>query len=210
MKIFWTKVKKSLRTKFLTGIFTLIPIVLTVYVFRLFLSFFNNIVGPVVTPLAIKYLGFKIPGLGLVAGLFLVFLLGLFTSNIVGKSFIHMLENWVDQIPLIKTVYSTSKKILTAFQLNQEGFEKVVFFEFPRKGVWSMGFVTGETTGKDGTKFYSIFLPTTPNPTSGWMIFLQQNDVVASNLSVEEGLQTLISAGTLVPEKMNIFKNENK
>jgi len=208
MKSFWTKVKKSLRTKFLTGIFTLIPIVLTVYVFKLFLSFFDNIVGPVVNPISIRYLGFEIPGLGLVAGIFLIFLLGLFTSNIVGRSFFNILENWVDQIPLIKTVYSTSKKILTAFQLNQEGFEKVVFFEFPRKGAWSMGFVTGETEGKDGTKFYSIFLPTTPNPTSGWMIFLPQTDVVASNLSVEEGLQTLISAGTLVPEKMNIFKNE--
>ena len=207
MKKFWTKIKKSLRTKFLTGIFTLIPIVLTIYVFRLFLSFFDNIVGPAVDPMAIRYLGFKIPGLGLIAGLFLIFLLGVFTSNIVGRSFIHYLENWVNQIPLIKTVYSTSKKILTAFQMNQEGFEKVVFFEFPRKGIWSMGFVTGETIGKDNTKFYSIFLPTTPNPTSGWMIFLPQTDVVASNLSVEQGLQTLISAGTLVPEKMNIFNN---
>ncbi|MBN2280282.1 MAG: DUF502 domain-containing protein [Candidatus Marinimicrobia bacterium] len=208
MKNFWKKLKKSLRTKFLAGIFALIPIVLTIYVFKLFLAFFDSIVGPVVDPIAIKYLGFKIPGLGLVSGLFLIFLLGLLTSNIVGKSIFHQFEKWVNQIPLIKTVYSTSKKILTAFQLNQQGFEKVVFFEFPRKGIWSMGFVTGETEGKDGTRFYSVFLPTTPNPTSGWMIFLPQTDVVASNLSVEEGLQTLISAGTIVPKKMNLFRND--
>ncbi len=208
MKKFWIKFKSSLKTKFLAGIFTLIPIVLTIYVFRIFLSFFNNIVGPVLDPLLVKYLGFRIPGLGLVTGLFLIFLLGVFTTNIVGRSFINLLENWVTRIPLIRTVYTTSKRIMNAFQLNQQGFEKVVFFEFPRKGIWSMGFVTGETTGKDGTKFYSIFLPTTPNPTSGWMIFIPQNDVVPSNLPVDEGLQTLISAGSLVPQQMNLYKTD--
>ncbi len=207
MKKFWIKFKRSLKTKFLAGIFTLIPIVLTIYVFRIFLSFFNNIVGPVLDPLLEKYLGFRIPGLGLVTGLFLIFLLGVFTTNIVGRSFINLLENWVTRIPLIRTVYTTSKRILNAFQLNQQGFEKVVFFEFPRKGIWSMGFVTGETTGRDGTKFYSIFLPTTPNPTSGWMIFIPQKDVQPSNLAVDQGLQTLISAGSLVPEQMNLYKS---
>lgn len=208
MKKFWIKFKRSLKTKFLAGIFTLIPIVLTIYVFRIFLSFFNNIVGPVLDPLLEKYLGFRIPGLGLVTGLFLIFLLGVFTTNIVGRSFINLLENWVTRIPLIRTVYTTSKRILNAFQLNQQGFEKVVFFEFPRKGIWSMGFVTGETTGRDGTKFYSIFLPTTPNPTSGWMIFVPQEDVQPSNLAVDQGLQTLISAGSLVPEQMNLYKTD--
>lgn len=208
MKKFWIKFKRSLKTKFLAGIFTLIPIVLTIYVFRIFLSFFNNMIGPVVDPLLEKYLGFKIPGLGLVTGLFLIFLLGVFTTNIVGRSVIRVLENWVTRIPLIRTVYSTSKRIMNAFQMNQQGFEKVVFFEFPRKGIWSMGFVTGETTGKDGTKFYSIFLPTTPNPTSGWMIFIPQKDVVPSNLPVDQGLQTLISAGSLVPEQMNLHKTD--
>ncbi|MFP4547869.1 MAG: DUF502 domain-containing protein [Fidelibacterota bacterium] len=208
MKKFWIKFKRSLKTKFLAGIFTLIPIVLTIYVFRIFLSFFNNIIGPVLDPLLEKYLGFRIPGLGLVTGLFLIFLLGVFTTNIVGRSFINLLENWVIRIPLIRTVYTTSKRILNAFQLNQQGFEKVVFFEFPRKGIWSMGFVTGETTGRDGTKFYSIFLPTTPNPTSGWMVFVPQEDVVPSNLAVDQGLQTLISAGSLVPAQMNLYKSD--
>lgn len=208
MKSIWSKIKHSLRNKFLTGIITLIPIMVTIYIFRMFLNFFDNIIGPVLNPLIIRYLGFKIPGLGLVTGLFLIYLLGLFTTNIIGRSLIHTLESWVDKIPLIRTVYSTSKRILNAFQLNQDGFEKVVFFEFPRPGIWSMGFVTGETKGKDGEKFYSIFLPTTPNPTSGWMIFLPQNDVIPSNMSVEEGLQTLISAGSLIPDQMNFYKNQ--
>ncbi len=208
MKTFWQKIKKNLRTKFFAGIFTLIPIFLTIYVFKIFLGFFNSMVGPVLDPLMLKHLGFKIPGLGLVTGLFLIFLLGLFTTNIVGRSFINLMETWLSRIPLIRTVYSTSKKIMDAFQLNQEGFEKVVFFEFPRKGIWSMGFVTGETTGKDGTKFYSIFLPTTPNPTSGWMIFIPQNDVMPSNLPVDKGLQTLISAGSIIPDEMNFYKTD--
>ena len=208
MKNIWPKFKKSFKTNFFAGIFTLIPIFVTIYVFRIFLSFFDKIIGPLLDPIMINYLGFKIPGLGLITGLFLIFLLGVFTTNFFGRSFIHTMENWVARIPLIRTVYSTSKRILNAFQLNQQGFEKVVFFEFPRKGIWSMGFVTGETLGKDGTKFYSIFLPTTPNPTSGWMIFVPQDDVIPSNLPVDQGLQTLISAGSLVPEQMNFYKSE--
>jgi uncharacterized membrane protein len=208
MKTMWPKFKKSFRTKLFAGIITLIPIIVTIYVFKIFISFFDNMIGPVLNPLMIRYLGFKIPGLGLVTGILLIVLLGIFTTNIVGRSFIHMLENWVDKIPMIRTVYSTSKKILNSFQISQDSFEKVVFFEFPRKGIWSMGFVTGETLGRDGTKFYSIFLPTTPNPTSGWMIFVPETEVIPSNLPVDQGLQTLISAGSIVPEKMNFYKSE--
>lgn len=210
MKNFKTNLKKSLRRKFLTGFFTLIPIVVTIWIFRIFISFFENIVGPVLNPLMVRYLGFKIPGLGFLTGILLIFLLGLFTTNIAGRSFIHMLEGWVERIPLIRTVYSTTKKILNAFQVNETGFQKVVFFEYPRKGIWSMGFVTGETNGRDGTKLYSIFLPTTPNPTSGWMIFIPQNDVIPSNLPVDQGLQTLISAGSIIPEQINISKLDSE
>ncbi len=204
----WNKFKKSVERKFLAGIFASIPIILTVYFLKMFLSFFNNIVGPLLTPLQEKYFGYIVPGLGVVAGIFLIYLLGVLTTNLIGKSIFRYFENLLDRIPLIRTVYNTSKKILNAFQLSSTGFEKVVFFEFPRKGIWTMGFVTGNTLGKDGTKFYSIFVPTTPNPTSGWMIFLPETDIVPSNLPVEEGLQTLISAGTIIPDQMNIYKTK--
>ncbi len=204
----WNKFKKSVERKFLAGIFASIPIILTVYFLKMFLSFFNNIVGPLLTPLQEKYLGYIVPGLGVVAGIFLIYLLGILTTNLLGKSIFRYFENLLDRIPIIRTVYNTSKKILDAFQFSSTGFEKVVFFEFPRKGIWTMGFVTGNTLGKDGTKFYSIFVPTTPNPTSGWMIFLPETDIVPSNLPVEEGLQTLISAGTIIPDQMNIYKTK--
>ncbi|HMA61907.1 MAG TPA: DUF502 domain-containing protein [bacterium] len=202
----YKKVKTSVRNKLLAGVITLIPVVITVYVIRLFINAFNGIVSPVVNPFIKQILGTEIPGLALIVAIVLIYLLGLFTTNYIGRRLIEKLEQWLNYIPLVRTVYGTVKKIISTFSFSSEDFEKVVFLEHPRKGIWSMGFVTGETEGADGTTYYNIFLPTTPNPTSGWMLFIPRDDVVPANMNVEEGLKTLISAGSIGPEKKPIKK----
>lgn len=200
MSKFWKKFKKSLRNKFLAGILALIPIAITIYIVKLFIIFFDNIVSPIIDP----FLGFHIPGLGLIVSLITIYLLGVFITNVIGRTLLSFFEKWLNYIPLVRTIYHTTKQILGAFSKSGSNFEKVVFLEYPRKGIWTMGFVTGQTTGKDGTKFYSIFLPTTPNPTSGWMLFIPKDEVIPSAMSVEQGLKTLISAGSVAPSKINL------
>ena len=204
MKKLFRKVKKSVRNRLLTGILTLIPVVITVYVIRAFVTGFNGIVSPIINPFIRQILGTEIPGLAIIVAIILIYLLGLFTTNYIGRRLISKLEEWLNYIPLVRTVYGTVKKIISTFSFSREDFEKVVFLEHPRKGIWSMGFVTGETTGSDGTIYYNIFLPTTPNPTSGWMLFIPKADVLPANMNVEEGLKTLISAGSIGPQNKPI------
>lgn len=204
MSKFWKKFKTALRNKFLAGILALIPIAITIYIVKLFIIFFDNIVSPIIDP----FLGFHIPGLGLIVSLITIYLLGIFITNVIGRTLLNFFEKWLNYIPLVRTIYHTTKQILGAFSKSGSNFEKVVFLEYPRKGIWTMGFVTGQTTGKDGTKFYSIFLPTTPNPTSGWMLFIPKDEVIPSAMSVEQGLKTLISAGSIAPSKMNFVNKQ--
>jgi len=202
----WKTIKVSFRNKFLAGILALIPIAVTVYIIKLFIGFFDSMAAPAIE----KALGYHFPGLGFVVSILVILLLGILVTNILGKRLFHFFENWLSYIPLVRTIYKTSKQILSAFSFSTTGFERVVFLEYPRRGIWSMGFVTGQTIGRDGTKFFNIFLPTTPNPTSGWILFMPEDEVVPSEMSVEEGLKTIISAGTVCREKMNFVQSDGR
>lgn len=193
-----------IRNKILAGVFALIPIAVTIYIIRLFISFFDNIVSPIVDP----YVGFHIPGLGIIVFFIILYLLGLFITNFIGRRLFSLFEKWINYIPFVGTIYRTAKQIVSAFSIQKAGFEKVVFVEYPRRGVWTIAFVTGESIGKDGRKYYNLFIPTTPNPTSGWALFIPQEDVVPSEMSIEQGLKTLISGGAIAPKKMSFYKRE--
>jgi len=197
MKQFFQKIKKSLKTKIITGIFTLIPVVLTVYVLKLFINGFNGIISPVIDPIIKRIFGVRIPGLGLLVAMILIYFLGVFTTNYIGQRLISYLEKWLSYIPIVRTVYGTTKKIISTFSFADEDFEKVVYIQHPRPGIWSMAFVTGTSIGEDGTEYYNVFLPTTPNPTSGWMHFVPKENTKSAQVSVEEGIKILISAGSL-------------
>ena len=206
MKPVWPKIKISLRNKLIAGILALIPIAVTVYFFKLFISLFDNMVRPALDPL----IGFHIPGLGLIVSILLIYLLGVVMTNVLGKAMFQLFEKWLNYIPLVRTVYQTSKQILGAVSFSKAGFEKVVFIEYPRRGCWTLGFVTGQSVGKDGKKFVNVFLPTTPNPTSGWALFLEEKDIVPSEMTIEQGLKTIISGGAIAPTQMNFFGEKEK
>ncbi len=200
LKKIWIHIRTSMRNKLVAGALALIPVVVTYYFLRAFIGFFDRIVSPIIDP----YLGFHIPGLGLIVSLLAIYLLGLFITNILGKSLLSFFEKWLNYIPLVRTVYQTIKQVMSAFSFTQTGFERVVFVEYPRKGAWTLGFVTGQSTGMDGTKFIHLFIPTTPNPTSGWALFLPEDDVIPSEMTVEQGLKALISGGALTPPVMTL------
>ncbi|HPN74683.1 MAG TPA: DUF502 domain-containing protein, partial [Candidatus Marinimicrobia bacterium] len=135
----WQKWKTSQRNKIIAGIIALIPIVLTIYFIKLVISFFDRIVSPVLDPL----IGFHLPGLGLIVALIVIYLLGLFITNFIGKSLILLIEKWLNYIPIVRTIYNTSKQVMNALSFSKVGFEKTVIVEYPRKNTWAIGFLTG-------------------------------------------------------------------
>jgi len=199
-KKIWATIRNSIRNKLVAGTLALIPAVITYFFLKTFIGFFDKIINPILEP----YLGFHIPGLGLIISLLSIYFLGLFITNILGRSMLTFLEKWLNYIPLVRTVYQTSKQIASAFSMTQTGFERVVFVEYPQSDAWTMGFVTSRSKGKDGTDFIHLFIPTTPNPTSCWALFVPENDVIPSEITVEQCLKALISGGAVTPSVTNL------
>ncbi len=203
----WTPVRTNIRNKLVAGTLALIPIVVTYFFLKAFIGFFDRMVSPILDPL----IGFHIPGLGLIISLLAIYFLGLLLTNILGRSLLTLFEKWLNYIPLVRTVYQTTKQVASAFNIKQTGFERVVFVEYPRSGAWTLGFVTGQSKGKDGTVFLHLFLPTTPNPTSGWALFVPEEDIIPSEMSIEQGLKALISGGAVAPAVTNLHsRTHNK
>lgn len=188
----------KIRRIFLAGIFTAIPIYVTYAVLKVILQFMDQFLAPVVQPIIQRYLGFNIPGLGMVMMIISLFLLGLFVTNFLGRALYGYFEKIVQRIPIASSVYNFAKQIVLTFSPEQRSaFKKVIWLEYPRPGLWTLGFVTGTSQSEDGEPHYNIFVATTPNPTSGYVVFVAQKDTLEADLSIEEGFKLLISGGAL-------------
>ena len=190
--------KYSIRRIFLAGIFTAIPAYITVQVLQFLFGFMDHILAPYVE----KFIGIHIPGLGLLMMLVFLFLLGLLVTNFLGRTLYTYFETILLKIPIVSSIYTTSKQLVQTFSPeNRSSFREVVWLEYPRKGIWSLGFVTGSTHSSDGVDYHNIFIATTPNPTSGFVIFVPKTDTQPSGLTIEEGFKLLISGGMLSADK---------
>lgn len=173
----------------------------------------NRLIPPEFRP--DNYLPYSIPGLGLVLLIVALILIGMFAAGFLGKFFLSLGEWIVYKMPLISSVYSLLKQVFQTFLSNKNNaFSKVVLLEYPRKGIWILGFVSSETQGevkdKLGREMLNIFIPTTPNPTSGFLIFVPKEDTVSLDMSVEEGIKFVISGGLVSPEMAGKKTPENK
>ena len=181
----------------LTGLLAIVPVALTFYILKVVFTFLDNLTSPI-----FKRMEIYIPGLGILLTLLLVYLLGIFVTNVLGKRFLHWLETLIKNIPLINTIYNTIKQITQAFTGTAEKkFQSVVYIEYPRKDLWTLAFVTGESKNDEDVKFYHLFVPTTPNPTSGVFIIIPKKDSIETELNVEEALKSVISGGMLAPKQ---------
>ncbi|MCH8328720.1 MAG: DUF502 domain-containing protein [Candidatus Marinimicrobia bacterium] len=187
-----------LRRIFLAGILTAIPIYITVQVLQFLFGFMDRILAPYLE----RLIGTHIPGLGLLMMLISLFLLGLLVTNFLGRRIYTWFEKLLLKIPLVSTIYTTSKQIVQTFSPeNRDSFREVVWLEYPRKGIWTLGFVTGSTDSHDGVAYYNIFIATTPNPTSGFVLFVPKHETIPSGMTVEEGFKLLISGGMLAADQ---------
>ena len=182
-----------IRRTFLAGLFTAAPIALTVYVIGLIFRILDK-----PTANFLRRYEIEIPGLGIIISIILVFLLGIIITNVLGRRLFSWGEKFLASLPIINPIYNTIKQITNAFSgTSSRAFRKVVYIEYPRRGLWTISFVTAESTNTEGLQFYHLFVPTTPNPTSGFYLIIPKADAIESNLNVEEGLKTVISGGAL-------------
>jgi uncharacterized membrane protein len=201
---------KRLRTHFLTGLIVLTPVVVTAYVFwHLFFKIDSILSGWLTTWGLYDLIGFKIPGIGFIILVLLVIFIGMLTRNFVGKKLIEAGDRLMTRIPIFNRIYTAIQQISQAF-LTKRGsvFRKTVLVEYPRPGIYAIGFLTsvsrGEVQDRTKTELYNVFLPTTPNPTSGFLLLVPKDEIIPLDMSIEEALKLIISGGTIVPENIEV------
>lgn len=211
------KLGGKLRAYFFTGILVTAPVMITFYVAYKVIVFIdvsvNRLLPPQFKP--DNFLPFTIPGLGIIILVVVLIFIGMFAAGFMGKFFLKLGEWLVYKMPLISSIYSVLKQIFETFLSNKSNaFKKVVLLEYPRKGIWILGFVSADTDGEVKEllkqKMVNIFIPTTPNPTSGFLIFVPKEDVVELDMSVEDGIKFVISGGIVAPEEAKRLKKRMK
>lgn len=196
-----------LRTYLLTGLVITGPIGITIWLAVQVIGFIDNTVTRFI-PVKYHpetYLPFSVPGLGVIIILVVLTLIGFFAANFLGRTFLKIGERIVARMPIIRSVYSALKQIFeTVLAQSSTSFREVVLVEYPRRGLWALGFVTSQTKGEiqnvTEDDVINVFLPTTPNPTSGFLLFVPRRDLVTLSMSVEEGIKMVISGGLVTPQ----------
>lgn len=203
----------KLRAYLFTGILVTAPVAITFYMAYKFIFWVDRLVNEVLPP-QYKFdniFPVTVPGIGLIVLVVALTLVGMFAAGFLGRFFLRLGEWLVYKMPLVSTVYSLLKQVFeTFFSSKTQAFKKVVMLEYPRKGIWILGFVSAELQGevKENlpSEMVSVFIPTTPNPTSGFLIFVPKEDVVELSMSVEEGLKYVVTGGLVEPKD----KKKNK
>ena len=205
---------KKLRTIIVAGLLVWIPLGLTIFVIKLLIDLLGQtylLIPPALRPE--NLIGTEIPGIGVIVAIIVVLLTGLVTANYFGKSIVKAWDAFLDRIPFIRSIYSPLKKFSELVLSDQtQSFSKVLLIEYPRKGIYSLCFQTskelGEVQNQDGEEMVCVYIPTTPNPTSGYIVLVPQNEVKELKMSVEDALKMIISLGVVVPDPDAVIEKE--
>jgi len=199
----------KLKAYLFTGILVTAPVAITFYLAYKFILWVDNFVYKMVPQQyhLDGYLPMTIPGLGLIALVVFLVLVGMFAAGFLGRLFIGLGEWFVAKMPLVSSVYSLLKQIFeTVFSNKTQAFKRVVMLEYPRKGIWILGLVSADLQGEIESKLpeemVNVFIPTTPNPTSGFLIFVPKKDVIELDMGVEQAIKFIVSGGLVEPEKL--------
>ena len=196
-----------LRGYFFAGMLVTAPIAITVYVALLLISFVDERVFALIPPEynPETYLPFSVPGIGVVLMIVILTLIGAIAAGYLGKMLLRLSDRLLNRMPVVRSIYGVAKQIVETVVSNKSvAFREVVLIEYPRKGIWTIGFLTGRAIDQIGetlahADMVNVFVPTTPNPTSGFLLFVPEGDVKRLPMSVEDGIKLVISAGIVVP-----------
>lgn len=195
-----------LRNYFLTGVLVTAPLVITFYAAYVVVSFIDNTVTGLLpdTYNPNTYLPFSVPGVGLVVLFTTLVIIGFLTANFLGRLLLKWGEAVLDRMPVIRNIYGAIKQVLeTILQSKSSAFREVVMLQYPRQGIWCIGFISGQTKGEvqnlTADEMVNVFIPTTPNPTSGFLLFVPRKDLTTLHMTVEEGIKMVVSGGIITP-----------
>ena len=196
------KKKRSLtliiRNYFITGVVVLIPIGFTLYLSKILIGLSSKIIPQNINPN--NYLPFAIPGIEIIVSIIIITIVGGLSLSFLGKRILRLIDDLFKKIPFLRTIYSAILQMTETFSKKDNDKKSVVLIEYPRKGVWAVGFATKENKGemaqKTNQKLINVFVPTTPNPTSGFLLMFPIDDVIYLNMSFEEASKFIVSAGT--------------
>ncbi|HEY4707072.1 MAG TPA: DUF502 domain-containing protein [Thermodesulfobacteriota bacterium] len=197
---------KIFRGYFITGLLVVVPLYFSIYVLSIIVGFMDgilNLLPRVAHP--DTYLPFHIPGLGIIFTVASIFIVGVLATNFLGKRMLVISEKIVSKVPVVRMVYNATKQFMeTFFTQGGQGFRKVVLIEFPRRGIYSMGFLTSRVSGEIKHRTTSepavcVFVPTTPNPTSGYFAVVPEKDVIALDMKVEDAFKVIMTGGMVIP-----------
>ena len=198
----------QLRGSFLTGLVVIAPVGLTIWLIWTVIGWIDGVVLPLV-PQQFRpdqYIGINLRGVGVIIFLIFTIIVGWVAKGIIGRSLIRYAESLVDRMPVVRSIYSGIKQISeTVFAQTERSFEKACLVQYPRKGIWAIGFISTEARGEVARKaetsgrLLSVFIPTTPNPTSGFLLYFPEEDVIELDMSLEDAAKLVISAGLVYP-----------
>ena len=187
---------KHLRNRLLAGVVVGVPVVITYLVLSWLFRFADGVLGPAIDWLT----GRHIPGVGIVGGLVLLYLMGLLSANVLGRWVIHLGDSALIRAPVISVIYKAAKQVMNAIKISRENpFKRVVLVEFPRQGIWSVGFATGAAVDVSGKRMQPVFVATTPNPTSGFIMLFPEAEVRPTTMTTDEAIRMVISGGFSSP-----------
>ena len=191
-----------IRNYFITGVVVLIPIGITVYLTIFLISISSKILPKEINPN--HYLPYDIPGVEILTAVLLITIIGWLSLSFLGKKLLSLFNKILKKIPILRTIYSAIVQMTETFTRNEKGKKNVVLVEYPRKGSWAVGFATkknsGEISEKTNKKLINVFVPTTPNPTSGFLLMFPEDEVIFLDLTFEEASKFIVSAGTSNPD----------
>jgi len=196
-----------LRERFVAGMLIALPIVATFIILEFLINLIDSRVVPLLPP-ALRpetYLDYAVPGFGLIILVIFLTLLGAVATNILGNYFVNLTDRVLTRVPVVRTVYSVFKQIRDVFQSNTaDQYKEIVMVQYPKEGSWAVGFVAGpakaELAHRMGAGFISVFVPTIPNPTSGFLLFVKEEDVIRLDMTIEEGAKLILSGGLVYPD----------
>lgn len=197
---------KIFRRYFVTGLLVVVPLYFSYYVLSIIVRSMDSMLT--LLPVSLRpdtFLPFHVPGLGIIFTVFSIFLIGLLTTNFLGKSLLSLTEKGMARVPVVRMVYNATKQFMeTFFNQEHQGFRKVVLIEFPRKGIYSMGFMTSKVNGEIKHRTANepsicVFVPTTPNPTSGYFAVVPEKEVIYLDMKVEDAFKVIMTGGMVIP-----------
>jgi uncharacterized membrane protein len=195
-----SKIKTIIKKQFVAGLLVMVPLIATYFVLRFLFVALDGILDPLVE----HWLGRRIPGLGAAATIVLILLAGLITTNYLGARLLHAGDRLVAKMPLIRVVYGASRQFIESMTApSSKAFSEVVLVEYPRTGIYAIGFLSGSTTvvgGGGSERLRMVFIPSTPTPFTGWVVLVPEKDVRPIKLTVEEAAKILVSGGLVTPE----------